>query len=255
MSEKIKKNCCVILCGGLGTRIFQLTKKIPKPMIKIFNKPIIYYILKKLLSSKFETIILPLGYKGVIIQNYVNKQFKNDLSKIKFIKTGKNTSIGNRIKKVKNELIKHDNFLIINGDTIFDANLNRLINFHNQKNNYITLTYTEMNTSWGSFFVNKKKKLYVFSKNDKIQSIKKKNSNFYGYRNSGISLVKTKCLNMVNLNAKDFEVELFNKIKKKQKVELYNLKFNFWYPIETIGDYASLNKNYNLGLKLKKIHN
>ena len=253
MSRKIKTTCCVVLCGGLGTRISQITKKIPKPMIKIFNRPIIFYILKKLLSSRFEKIILPLGYKGMIIQNYINKNFKNDLSKIKLIKTGKNIPIGNRIKKIKNDLIKYDNFLMVNGDTIFDANLNSLINFHNKKNNYITLTYSEMNTSWGSFFVNKKKRLNFFSKNDKINSIKKKNSNLYGYRNSGISLIKTECLNKTNLNAKDFEIELFNKIKKKQKVELYDLKFNFWHPIETISDYKSLNKNYNLGQQLEEL--
>ena len=98
-------------------------------MIKIFNRPIIFYILKKLLSSRFEKIILPLGYKGMIIQNYINKNFKNDLSKIKLIKTGKNIPIGNRIKKIENDLIKYDNFLMVNGDTIFDANLNSLINF------------------------------------------------------------------------------------------------------------------------------
>ena len=254
MSKKIKKTCCVVLCGGLGTRISQITKKIPKPMIKIFNKPIIYYILRKLLSSKFEKIILPIGYKGNIIHNYVYKNFKNDLNKIKLIKTGRNIPIGNRIKKIKNELIKFDNFLLVNGDTIFNANLNNLINFHDKKNNFITLTYAEMHTSWGSFFVNKQKKLNIFSKNDKIESIKKKNSNFSGYRNSGISLIKTKCLDLTNLNAKDFEIELFNKIKKKHKVELYDLKFNFWHPIETIGDYKSLNKNYNLGRKLEVLN-
>ena len=75
----------------------------------------------------------------------------------------------------------------------------------------------------------------------------------YGYRNSGISLIKTECLNKTNLNAKDFEIELFNKIKKKQKVELYDLKFNFWHPIETISDYKSLYKNYNLGQQLEEL--
>ena len=47
MSRKIKTTCCVVLCGGLGTRISQITKKIPKPMIKIFNRPIIFYIFEK----------------------------------------------------------------------------------------------------------------------------------------------------------------------------------------------------------------
>ena len=156
MSRKIKKTCCVVLCGGLGTRISQITKKIPKPMIKIFNKPIIYYILKKLLSSKLERIILPLGYKGVIIQNYINKNFKNDLSKIKLVKTGKNIPIGNRIKKIKNDLIKYDNFLMINGDTIFDADLNKMLNFHVLNDNLLTLSYSDTTTTWGTFFLTKK---------------------------------------------------------------------------------------------------
>ena len=253
MFKKQKKTCCVILCGGLGTRISEITKKKPKPMIKIFKKPIIFYILKKILSSKCEKIFLPLGYKGEVIRKYINSKFKKNLNRIDLINTGKNTSIGRRIKKIKNQIDKYDNFLLVNGDTVFDANIDKMINFHNKRNNDITLTYAEMKTSWGSFFVNKKKILYNFSKNDTFESINQKKSNSIGYRNSGISLIKTKCLDITNLDSKDFETNLFNATKRKQKIKLYDLKFDFWYPIETINDYKSVVRNNNLSKKLKKL--
>ena len=244
----------IILCGGLGKRISEFTNKIPKPMIKIQNKPLIGYVLKKVLSSKCNNIILPLGYKGEIIKKYVKKEFKSDLGRINFFETGKYTSVSKRIKKIKNELLKYENFFLINGDTIFDADLNKMLNFHVLNDNLLTLSYSDTTTTWGTFFLDKKNKIKKFSKNDRIEYIKPQSSNLKGFRNSGISIINSKCLNNFNFNVSDFEVSLFNKyIKKKSNIMLYNLNLKLWYPVETINDYNALNKNKELKKKLKKI--
>ena len=244
----------IILCGGLGTRISEFTNKIPKPMIKIQNKPLIGYVLKKVLSSKCKNIILPLGYKGEIIKKYVKKEFKSDLGRINFFETGKYTSVSNRIKKIKHKLLKYENFFLINGDTIFDADLNKMLNFHILNDNLLTLSYSDTTTTWGTFFLDKKNNIKKFSKNDRIEYIKPQSSNLKGFRNSGISIINSKCLKNFNFNVSDFEVGLFNKyIKKKSNIMLYNLNLKLWYPVETINDYNALNKNKELLKKLKKI--
>lgn len=244
----------VILCGGLGKRISEFTNKIPKPMIKIQNKPLIGYILKKVLSSKCSNIILPLGYKGEIIKKYVKKEFKSHLDRIEFFHTGKYTSVSNRIKMIKEYLLEYESFFLINGDTIFDADLNKMVNFHFSNKNILTLSYADTTTTWGSFFLDKNKNIKKFSKNDRIEYIKLQNLNLNGYRNSGISLINSKCLNRFNFNVSDFEVSLFNKyIKKKSNIMLYNLNLKLWYPIETINDYNSFHNNKKLIKKLKKI--
>ena len=69
----------VILAGGLGTRMSELTKTIPKPMVKIRNKPILIHIMKHFSKAGFNEFYIALGYKGDEIKKYFSK--KNFLKK------------------------------------------------------------------------------------------------------------------------------------------------------------------------------
>ena len=98
----------VILAGGLGTRISEETGYIPKPMIKIGKKPIIWHIIKYYTEFGFNDFIICGGYKHAILQKYfIKKDFKKlfntkkDLN-IKLVFTGKTANTGERIKRVKN---------------------------------------------------------------------------------------------------------------------------------------------------------
>ena len=79
-------NCktAVILCGGKGTRLGLLGRKIPKSLVKVNEHPIIWYIINTLKKNSFNHFILPIGYKGKMIEKYLkkNKNFKKDRSKI-----------------------------------------------------------------------------------------------------------------------------------------------------------------------------
>ena len=63
----------VILAGGLGTRLSEYTKTIPKPMVRIKNKPLIYYIMKNYAKYGFTDFYIALGYKGHILKKYFKK--------------------------------------------------------------------------------------------------------------------------------------------------------------------------------------
>ena len=79
----------VILAGGLGTRISELTKIIPKPMIKIVGKPIIHRIVDHFISYGFKEFYIALGYKGNLIKQYFQKcKFRKGI-KVNCIFTGK----------------------------------------------------------------------------------------------------------------------------------------------------------------------
>ena len=65
----------VLLAGGLGTRISEYTKTIPKPMIKINGKPLLFHIMHYYASHGFKNFYIALGYKGEIIKNFFNKKF------------------------------------------------------------------------------------------------------------------------------------------------------------------------------------
>ena len=86
----------VILAGGLGTRISEYTKTIPKPMIKINGEPIILHIMKHYAKFGFEDFYIALGYKGNVIRKYFEK--KNFGWNINLIDTGKHTMTGGRLK-------------------------------------------------------------------------------------------------------------------------------------------------------------
>ena len=93
-SQNIKT--AVILCGGKGTRLGHLGKKLPKCLVKVHEQPIIWYIMKTLIKNDFNHFILPLGYKAQMIKDYFKKKiFRN--SKIETIFTGENTNIAKRI--------------------------------------------------------------------------------------------------------------------------------------------------------------
>ncbi len=239
-----KHTCCVLLCGGLGKRLSEKTKIIPKPMIKVFGFPIIWYVINSLLNSNVEKILLPLGYKGQLIKNYIKKNFKKDREKFLFYNTGKNTSIGKRIEKLKKEIFKYESFFLVNSDTLFNFNLDDFLRSHYKKKSELSISSVNMKSSWGTFFLDKTTNSIKFIKNDYLEGYNLSDKNGYGFRNSGICIIKSKQLNNFNFNCEDFELYIFNKIfKKKSKINLYKFNDFFWHPIENMGDLRTVYKD------------
>lgn len=128
----------VILAGGLGTRISEYTKTIPKPMIKVCGKPIIQRIIDHYYKYGFKNFYIALGYKGQVIKDYFKKKKLNKDLKINLIETGRNTMTGGRLKKLKKFLDK--TFLLTYGDGLSNLNLRKLVKFHKENKKLITLT-------------------------------------------------------------------------------------------------------------------
>ena len=122
----------VILCGGLGTRLSEETKKIPKPMVKIGNKPMIVHIMERYAKYNYKDFILALGYKKNIIIDYFKKNKFKDWN-IKLVDTGLNSLTGTRLLKLKNHLNEEKSFFLTYGDGISNVNLKELLEFHKKK--------------------------------------------------------------------------------------------------------------------------
>ena len=114
----------VILAGGKGSRLGSLTKSIPKPMVKIGGKPIIWHLLKILNSNGINDFIICLGYKGNVIKNYLKKQKYN--WNIQCLDTGQDTLTAKRIFLVK-DYIKSQKFLMTYGDGLANVNIKNLV--------------------------------------------------------------------------------------------------------------------------------
>ena len=234
----------VILCGGSGTRLGLLGKKIPKSLVKIHDHPIIWYIINALKKNSFNHFILPIGYKGEMIKKYLkkNKFFKK--SYIDIVPTGKNTLIAKRIFLVRKK-IKSQNFLLLNGDAIFDFNLKKIFDNHIKKNFDITFIGCEAQLNYG--IIGKlNNKIVSFERDIDFNSIKTKNKkNFIGFINSGISIIKSKLLKHKFKNFYNFEKEFYPKIIKKYKSHLENIN-GFWHSIDNVKDINMLKKKGNV---------
>lgn len=171
----------IILAGGLGTRIKHLLKNsVPKPMVEVCGKPFIYWIIKWLLKNKITKIIISTGYGHHHIEDYVNS---NDLKKydITCIKEDKQLGTGGAIKFVRDEtMIKPNNWLILNGDSLIFYDVNELYKDFNGYSGAIVSRYLNNASRYGTLITDKKNKLLCFS--EKKQS--------KGFINAGSYLFK-----------------------------------------------------------------
>ena len=225
-------DCAVILCGGKGSRLGDIGKKKNKSLLLVNNNPIIYYIVKQLLKEKFKKIILPLGYKGNDIKKYIRKKFVKDLSKFIFINTGINSEISERITKIKKFIHSKGSLLLVNGDTIFDFNLNNFFNSHFKKNKNISLATFSPKIDLGLIEI-KKNKPIKFKKSIFIYGFLQNKIKYLAY--SGLLLLKSKYLKNFSFDSKtDFEEKMFNKSMKLKNVNFFEVKKGICFPIDNV---------------------
>ena len=253
----------VILCGGKGGRLGSLSKKIPKSLVNIQNYPILWFIINILKKNKFDHFILPIGYKGNQIKKFVKKSFPFEKN-IQIINTGINTSIALRVHKIK-KFIKSENFLLLNGDAIFDFNLDKIYKNHIKKKMIMTFLSFGYIANFGTVGV-KKGKIVDFRRNMKFDFVKskyKKDLTTYVY--SGISMLNKIALSKDFRNFENFENELYPRVIKNFKCNV-EAPTGFFYPIDNIKDikvgnnkdsegskYFQINKIIKMINKLKKI--
>jgi len=128
---------CVILAGGFGTRFIEETKHKPKPLIEIGGKPIIWHIMKRYASYGIDDFIICCGYKSEMIFDYCKTI--DESWKICPVDTGLETMTGGRLKRIE-RLIMNETFCCTYGDTLNDANIQNLIDFHFNSKKIATVT-------------------------------------------------------------------------------------------------------------------
>ena len=225
----------VILAGGLGTRLAEFTKTIPKPMVKINNKPIMYFIMKHFSNYGFKDFIIAAGYKSKVIKNYF---FKKDFGwKIKIVETGKKTMTGGRLKRLK-KYLKNEDFFLTYGDGISDVNLKKLLEFHKKNKKIATMTAVRPPARFGAIKVKKNKVVYF----------KEKSNLDEGWINGGFFVMKNAIFDYIRGDKTFLEKEPLELIGKKN--QLYAFKHNgYWQCMDTIRDREILENNF----KQKKI--
>ena len=218
----------VILAGGPGTRMREMTTDLPKPMVSIGDKPVIDHLIEIFeYFGNFEFVI-PTGYLGNIIEEH----FKNKKN-VRVVETGLDTNTGGRIKKIED--ILEERFLVTYGDGLANVNINKLIDFHKKNNSIGTMTVTNPVSRFGLVNFNKESRVESFIEKPKLD----------GFVNIGFMIFEKKFLKYLNYES-TLESKPLAELSKDG--ELYAFKhFGFFEPMDTYREYLNMNKLYNSG--------
>jgi len=198
-----KKTIVLILAGGRGLRIKRITNQIPKPLIRFNNKPILTLILNNIAKYNFKKIIILAGYKGSqIYKKYHNKYF--NFNKVECLIEKKRLGTFGAIINVKKKLTP--NFIVVNGDTLFNANLEKFLKF-----NFIKKKIVMMITKNHHYKENKKLNNLNINKKNKIEMSNKKK-----FINSGTYLISKKILKKKLENKSSLETEIIPDLIKNK---------------------------------------
>ena len=241
MINKVSK--VVILAGGFGSRLSEYTNLIPKPMVKIGNKPILIHIMKLYLNFGYRDFYILMGYKSFVIKKYF-KNFKKLGKKFKFkinnnncfvtlSYTGKNSLTGGRLKKTKRFLKNKENFMFTYGDGISNLNLKKLEKFHLKNKKLITVTAVRPPARFGEIIL-RKNKVTKFQEKPQVND---------GWINGGFFVANEKFLSMISGNNTILEKEPLEKASRIGQLFAFKHK-GFWKCVDTKRDKIILDKIY-----------
>tara|TARA_B100000989_G_scaffold289889_1_gene262367 strand:+ start:6338 stop:7027 length:690 start_codon:yes stop_codon:yes gene_type:complete len=226
----------VILAGGLGTRLSEYTNSIPKPMVRILNKPILLHIMQHFASYGFKEFYIAAGYKQNVIKKYFRK--KKFGLKIKIIDTGQKTMTGGRIRRLKNYL-KHESFFLTYGDGVSNVDIRKLLRFHKKSKGLATLTAVRPPARFGAIKISGSKVKY-FREKSKLDE---------GWINGGFFIFEPEIFKYLKNDKTFLEKEPLTKLGYQKKLNAFKHK-GFWQCMDTIRDKEILEKSIKTGMKI-----
>ncbi len=244
----------LILCGGKGTRLGNESGYIPKAMVKLGHKPVVWHIMKRYSLAGYNDFILALGNQGELIRDFFTKyrEYANDVKvhlntgdienlskhqeddwKITLIDTGEEALSGARIARCK-KYLDGPNFMVTYSDCVADLDIDQLIKFHNKSGKIATITGAIPPYRDGELLVKDNLAIGIY---DAKKIRKNKSLRLF---NGGFMVFKKEILNYLNsFNECKLEDILLKLIKDKQ-LSVYP-HYGFWRWLDAERDYVYLN--------------
>lgn len=245
----------VILAGGFGTRLSEATNLIPKPMVEIGGKPILWHIMKSYSQYGINEFIICCGYKAYVIKEWFSNYFMHnsditvDLAnnsievheckaepwKVTLVDTGLHTMTGGRIKRIQ-KYIGDETFLLTYGDGVADIDISDSIKKHKKSGRAITVTAYKPNGKFGALEIDD---------TGIVQAFTEKPAGDGMWINAGYFICEPEIFNYIsNGDLTIFEKEPLENLAKDKK--MFSYKHNgFWKPMDTLRDNIELNEMWN----------
>ena len=221
----------IILAGGLGTRISEYTKSVPKPMILINKIPILVHIMEHFSRFGFKDFIIATGYKGSVIKKYFKKSNFKEWN-IKIVNTGKKTMTGGRLKRLEKFLKKKEEFFLTYGDGVSNIDLTKLLKFHQTHNKIATISAVRPPARFG----------FIKLKRNRVNCFREKSNLDQGWINGGFMIFSSKIFKYLKNDQTYLERDPLENLSKKG--ELYAFKHSgFWQCMDTLRDKELLEKS------------
>lgn len=221
----------VLLAGGLGTRLSEYTKTIPKPMIKISGKPLLLHIMKQYAKYGFKDFYIALGYRGEVIKKFFNKKFFD--WNINLIETGKNTMTGGRLKRIK-KFIGNETFMLTYGDGLSNVNLKKLLKFHKKNKKLVTLTAVRPPARFGALQL----------KGQMVSYFKEKSKVDENWINGGFFVMEPEFFKSIKKDNTILERGPLENAAKNKQLAAFKHE-GFWHSMDTKKDKDMLSKILN----------
>jgi len=247
----------VLLAGGFGSRISEESHLIPKPMIEIGDRPIIWHIMKHYSHYGLNEFIICCGYKQNIIKEWFANYYlhysdvsfdfsdKNKMTihnnesepwKVTLIDTGLETMTGGRIKQIE-PYIGAETFMLTYGDGVADININSLLDFHKQNKKPATLTAVQPPGRFGLANINS---------DSEVVSFVEKPVGDGSWINGGFFVLEPEVFKLIDGDQTIWEKEPLEALAKNNQLMAFK-HHGFWRPMDTLRDKSILEELWQSG--------
>ena len=245
----------IILAGGFGTRLSEYTNIIPKPMVQIGGKPILWHIMKTFAHFDHKEFYIALGYKAELIKDYflnyraLNSDFTIDLRsgeinhhqiesndwKVTLVHTGDNSMTGGRVKRMK-EYVGDEPFMLTYGDGVANIDLEALLAFHKGHGKMVTVSAVRPSARFGELEI----------QGDKVLNFQEKPQLHEGWINGGYFIINPEFFDFIDGDHTMLEREPLEKATRAGELMAYKHD-GFWHCMDTKRDHDLLESLWQKG--------
>ena len=245
----------IILAGGFGTRLSEYTESIPKPMVSIGGKPILWHIMQRYAHYGHMDFYIAMGYKAETIKEYfltfsaINSDFSLDMStgqvetynvddlnwRVTLVDTGQDSMTGGRVKLMQ-PYIGEEPFMLTYGDGVADIDINALVDFHKDHGKMVTVTAVHPVARFGELEIN----------GDCVKSFQEKPQVTRGWINGGFFVFEPGIFDYIEDDATILERSPLETLARDGELMAYH-HADFWMPMDTVRDRNYLNELWSNG--------
>ncbi len=246
----------VVLAGGLGTRLSEETGRIPKPMVEIGGRPILWHIMKYYSSFGIDDFIICCGYRGYVIKEYFANYFLHmsdvtfDMSensmevherhaepwRVTLVDTGESTLTGGRLKRVAPYLEGESEFCFTYGDGLSDVDIRASIELHRREGRLATVSAVRPPGRYGTLAI----------EGNRVTEFTEKPPGDGASINGGFFVLSPACLDRIEGDQSSWEGEPLQSLACDGELSVFRHD-GFWQPVDTLRDLRHLEELWLTG--------